>query len=162
MNKKLITLAISVGLLYGGAVAALHPMTQPITNDSLVVSDTTTKQKTPFPAPLTDSVTPADVAVTVESQPTTATETQIAVPTNDEVVATYPNLSSNPQLLQCSHDIINAFPHRFTDSNREVNLKILSEKFVSSCSAIGPGNRGTFPFLADTGSGDFFVRNGGL
>lgn len=91
------------------------------------------------------------------------------VRTFEQIVLSYPNMSSTDREVQCSMLILGLYPEKFTDDVREKNVKMIADAFSSSCSPF-MGIQGDLStptsaiksrdLLHDRGSGDFWQLRG--
>jgi len=162
MKKRVVIVGLSVAVPLMVGLATLNKeetMNKTPTNSTKIDTPVTEAKTTP------STVTPAEqpTAVAPEIAATPAPTPDPVVRSSEAIILDYANLSGDDELLKCTRMIIAQFPQRFMENNREVNIKLLSDRFASSRSALLPVPDNThFEYLRDNGQGDFWQRSGGL
>ena len=127
---------------------------------SQVIETPTTVEATVEPvAPIVETVQPS--TVTVDETVSSATPTApVVTRTFDQIIIDYPNMSDSDIRLSCSAYIRDTFAYRFTPDVIEQNIKLVSDRFVDSCTAVGSNPRNPKPNLLGPGFGlgDFWER----
>lgn len=174
MNKRLaiITVTTFTLLLTGGVSYAVinkeptraNVVTTPEKQEAKVVATTTAT--IPATTTATGTTTPVQSTPVVETVAPTPVYRSF-----DQIIMDYPNMSQGYHAVECSHVIQAAYPNRFTPEKAEYNIRLISQKFASSCSASHKAG-GSQPDVIDAyplnyltdydGTGDFWQKNGAM
>lgn len=170
MNKRLAIISVTtIALLLTGSVTYAV-----VNKDDTKANVVTTQEKQVAPPVSEVKAEETTVAETAPVQTTPTVQTVVPEPvyrTFDQIIADYSNMSSTPEIVECSHVIQRAFPYRFTPEKAEVNIKLVSTHYGNACAA---AFRGTDFMMEDyqmrpplylrdrDGTGDFWQKNGGL
>ena len=172
MNKRLAIISVTtIALLLTSGVSYAV-----INKDSSKANVVTTPAKQV--SKVVEETKPVEVTQTttapVETAPVAQTVTPAPAPVYrsfDEIIMDYPTMSQGPREVACSKAIEAEFPYRFTQEKRETNVRIIAQKFVSSCAASFKGMSADQSIYADApmkylydfdGTGDFWAKHGGL
>lgn len=132
MKKNIIITVTILAAVAGSSAAALYKAPEEAKVVNTQARTATVQQSQPESKPVTAAEAVEDSAVNapVEAAPT-PTET-LSVLSTQEYAEKYLNLLGNNQM--CFDSIVAAFPDRFTESEREKNVKALTI-FSSPCSS---------------------------
>ena len=146
-SKKLTISAVAALTVVVCGVSA-YAMTQkqqdtqaPQQASAAVITDEKDLQEVTEPANTTTVVTeptPAPVAPAPTTQEPAAAP--MVVRSFEEIILDYPNMSTGlPGFPECAGYLKNAWPEKFTDANREENIRWVSTTFINVCAAIDGG-----------------------
>lgn len=133
----------ATGIIFSGAAA--YAAWGPSSKDASIKDTETSYEPTPLePEPVQEPLPePVNTDIpeppkTVESEPAPEPAPAPVVRSYEEIVLDYPNMSTMaPGVPECASDLKREWAEYFQDHNREENIKRISAKFYSACSATG-------------------------